>query len=83
MSSHIGALRIGLAALALLGTLTGVTRASEQSVTPEEIVRSVRRMLERLPYYGVFDLLSPAGAHTSATAKRRIPSRISRSRSGA
>ena len=57
MSSHIRALRIGLASLALLGTLTGVTRASAQSVTPEETVRSVRRMLERLPYYGVFDFI--------------------------
>ena len=57
MSSYIGALRIGLAALALLGALTGVTRASAQSVTPEETVRSVRRMLERLPYYGVFDFI--------------------------
>ena len=57
MSSYIGALRIGLAALALLGALTGITRASAQNVTPEETVRSVRRMLERLPYYGVFDFI--------------------------
>ena len=57
MSSYIGALRIGLAALALLGALTGVTRASAQNVTSEETVRSVRRMLERLPYYGVFDFI--------------------------
>jgi hypothetical protein len=57
MSSYVGALRIGLAALALLGALTGVTRASAQNVTPEETVRSVRRMLERLPYYGVFDFI--------------------------
>jgi hyperosmotically inducible protein len=57
MSSYIGALRIGLAAMALLGALTGVTRASAQNVTSEETVRSVRRMLERLPYYGVFDFI--------------------------
>ena len=57
MSSYVGALRIGLAALALLGALTGVTRASAQDVTLEETVRSVRRMLERLPYYGVFDFI--------------------------
>jgi osmotically-inducible protein OsmY len=57
MSSYVGALRIGLAALALLGALTGVTRASAQNVTSEETVRSVRRMLERLPYYGVFDFI--------------------------
>ena len=57
MSSYIGALRIGLAALALLGALTGVTRASAQNVTSDDTVRSVRRMLERLPYYGVFDFI--------------------------
>ena len=33
MSSYIGVLRIGLAALALLGALTGVTGASAQNVT--------------------------------------------------
>ena len=57
MSSYIGALRIGLAALALLGALTGVTGASAQNVTSDDTVRSVRRMLERLPYYGVFDFI--------------------------
>src|SRR5918992_2709396 len=57
MSSYVGAVRIGLAALALLGALTGVTRASAQNVTSEKTVRSVRRMLERLPYYGVFDYI--------------------------
>ena len=31
--------------------------ATAQTVTPEETVRSVRRMLERLPYYGVFDYI--------------------------
>ena len=57
MSHYIHALRIGLAALALLGALAGVTRASAQSVTPEDTVVSVRRLLERLPYYGVFDFI--------------------------
>ena len=28
-----------------------------RAVTPEETVRSVRRMLEHLPYYGVFDYI--------------------------
>ena len=41
-------------ALALLATLSGAT-AGMQSVSSEETVRSVRRLLERLPYYGVFD----------------------------
>src|SRR5688572_30194351 len=62
MSSYIRALRAGLVGLALvglalLGTFTGVTRAGAQSVTSEETVRSVRSMLERLPYYGVFDYI--------------------------
>lgn len=36
MSSYMGALRISLAALALLGALTGVARASAQNVASEE-----------------------------------------------
>jgi osmotically-inducible protein OsmY len=51
------ALRSVLVGLALLGSLTGVPLASAQSVTSEDTVRSVRRMLERLPYYGVFDFI--------------------------
>jgi hypothetical protein len=54
----IRARRMGLIGLALLGALAGVTHARAQSVTPEETVRSVRRMLERLPYYGVFDFIA-------------------------
>jgi hyperosmotically inducible periplasmic protein len=57
MNLSIRALRSVLVALALLGPLTGVPLASAQSVTSEETVRSVRRMLERLPYYGVFDFI--------------------------
>jgi len=49
-------LRMGLVGLALLGTIGDAASAS-QTVTPEETVRSVRRMLERLPYYGVFDYI--------------------------
>jgi hyperosmotically inducible protein len=58
MSSYIRALRMALVGLALLAAFTGVTRGGAQSVTSEETVRSVRRMLERLPYYGVFDFLA-------------------------
>ncbi|PYR92338.1 MAG: hypothetical protein DMF84_12450 [Acidobacteria bacterium] len=54
MSSYIRALRIGLVGLAVLGALTG---GWAQGVTSEETIRSVRRMLERLPYYGVFDFI--------------------------
>lgn len=46
-----------LVSLALLGPAVVVPDASAQSVTSEDTVRSVRRMLERLPYYGVFDYI--------------------------
>jgi osmotically-inducible protein OsmY len=49
--------RVGLVGLALLGTISSSRNVSAQSNTSEETVRSVRRMLERLPYYGVFDYL--------------------------
>jgi osmotically-inducible protein OsmY len=52
--------RVGLVALALLGAFVfaGVSGTAAQGVTPEETVRSVRKMLERLPYYGVFDFIA-------------------------
>ena len=56
MNAYILALRTGLFSLALLGTI-GAATGMAQSVTPDETVRSVRRMLERLPYYGVFDYI--------------------------
>ena len=56
MNASIRALRAGLFSLALLGTIAAAS-AGAQSVTPDETVRSVRRMLERLPYYGVFDYI--------------------------
>jgi hyperosmotically inducible periplasmic protein len=55
MSHSFGLLRVCVVSLAVLGTVGG---ARAQSVTPEETVRSVRRMLERLPYYGVFDFIA-------------------------
>ena len=57
MNAYIHVLRMGLVSLALLGTTSGAMGAGAQSVTSEETVRSVRRMLERLPYYGVFDYI--------------------------
>jgi hyperosmotically inducible periplasmic protein len=57
MNRSIRALRRVVVGLALLGPLTGAPHASAQSVTLEETERSVRRMLERLPYYGVFDFI--------------------------
>jgi osmotically-inducible protein OsmY len=57
MNTYIHVLRTGLIGLALMGTIGGATGAEGQSVTSDETVRSVRRMLERLPYYGVFDYI--------------------------
>ena len=56
MNAYTNVLRMGLVGLALLGTISGATNVGAQSVTPEETVRSVRRMLERLPH-GVFDFI--------------------------
>src|SRR3954471_12648509 len=41
----------------IVGAIGNAASATAQSVTPEETVRSVRKMLERLPYYGVFDFV--------------------------
>ena len=58
MTSYIRVLRIGLVGLVVVAAISGVTSAGAQSFTAEETVRSVRRMLERLPYYGVFDFIA-------------------------
>lgn len=57
MNLFIRGLGSVLVGLMLLAPLTVVPQASVQSVTSEETVRSVRRMLERFPYYGVFDFI--------------------------
>jgi hyperosmotically inducible periplasmic protein len=57
LNIRLGALRTVLAGLALLVAIGSVMSASAQTVTPEETTRSVQKMLERLPYYGVFDYL--------------------------
>jgi hyperosmotically inducible periplasmic protein len=57
MNHHIRVSCTSLVSLTLLGALGGTASIGAQSVTPEETVRSVRRMLERLPYYGVFDFI--------------------------
>jgi osmotically-inducible protein OsmY len=46
-----------LLGLCVLGAIGGPTGSAAQSVTVDETVHSVRRMLERLPYYGVFDYI--------------------------
>jgi hyperosmotically inducible protein len=43
--------------LALVGVVGSATSARAQSSASDETVRSVQRMLERLPYYGVFDYI--------------------------
>ena len=57
MSAYLHVLRRGLFSLAVLGAIGAETSPGAQSVTVDETVRSVRRMLERLPYYGVFDYI--------------------------
>jgi osmotically-inducible protein OsmY len=50
-------MRQSLVALALLGASGMQTDGRTQSVSLEATEQSVRHMLERLPYYGVFDYL--------------------------
>jgi hyperosmotically inducible periplasmic protein len=57
MNAYVHVLCLALVSLTMLGTTSGVTNVAAQAVTSEETVRSVRRMLERLPYYGVFDYI--------------------------
>ena len=57
MSSHLHLLRIGIGSLALLGMLAANAPFDARTITSEETALSVRRMLERLPYYGVFDFI--------------------------
>jgi len=57
MRTSTRALGVGLVGLVLVGTVTRGTPARAQGVRSEETVRSVRKMLERLPYYGVFDFV--------------------------
>jgi hypothetical protein len=48
----------GLAAAALIGTATLSAAAQKVTTTEGERTLQVRRALERLPYYGVFDFLA-------------------------
>jgi len=57
MNAYKRVLRMSLVTLGMLATISGATHAAAQTVTPEETARSVRKMLERLPYYGVFDFI--------------------------
>ena len=57
MNTYSRVLRMSLVTFGMLAAIGGATNATAQTVTPEETVRSVRKMLERLPYYGVFDFI--------------------------
>jgi cobalamin biosynthesis protein CbiD len=57
MNTYNRVLRMSLLTLGMLAVLSGSINATAQTVTREETVRSVRKMLERLPYYGVFDFI--------------------------
>jgi hyperosmotically inducible periplasmic protein len=57
MSVYLHALRHGLLVLTLLGASGMQANVRAQNVSPEETEQSVRHMLERLPYYGVFDYI--------------------------
>jgi hyperosmotically inducible protein len=57
INHHARGPRTGLIGLVLVGTIVGAAIATAQSVADKETVLSVRRALERLPYYGVFDYI--------------------------
>ena len=42
----------------LTGVMLMTSRIAADTITPQETTRSLRRALERLPYYGVFDYLT-------------------------
>jgi hypothetical protein len=57
MHFGIHTLRAGLVVLTMAGAFAAAAGARAQGATSEDTVRSVERMLQRLPYYGVFDYL--------------------------
>ena len=67
MNVYNDVLRMSLVTLAMLGAINSATNAAAQSVTPEETVRSVRKMLERLPYYGHMSTMTTAGNISAQT----------------
>ena len=54
---HSFLLKAGLVSLAMLAAINIAATAPAQSTTSDETARSVRRALDRLPQYGVFDYL--------------------------
>lgn len=58
MRALIRSLGASLVALALMASVGNSVGSAQSSAAADETTRSVRRMLERLPYYGVFDFLA-------------------------
>ena len=58
MSALIRGLGIGLVALAVMASVGTSVGSAQSGAAADETTRSVRRMLERLPYYGVFDFMA-------------------------
>jgi hyperosmotically inducible protein len=58
MSTLIRLFGINLIALAVVATIGHSVGSAQSTAAADETTRSVRRMLERLPYYGVFDFIA-------------------------
>jgi hyperosmotically inducible periplasmic protein len=58
MTTFIRTIRVAAVGLALPVLLSGSAVPHAQGPMPDDTVQSVRRMLERLPYYGVFDFIA-------------------------
>ena len=57
MTTFLRTLGVGVVGLALAGLSSSRTSAQPPGPAPNDTVQSVRRMLERLPYYGVYDFI--------------------------
>ena len=58
MDTRFRLLRTALVGLTLIAAMTDAALGGVQTPSSEDTVRAVRRMIERLPYYGVFDFIA-------------------------
>jgi hyperosmotically inducible periplasmic protein len=58
MTARTRVFGVTLAALAVAATIGSAAGSAQSATAVDETTRSVRRMLERLPYYGVFDFMA-------------------------
>ena len=58
MKAFLRSIGMGAIAVAVTATVGSPVGTAQTTVTADETSRSVRRMLERLPYYGVFDFMA-------------------------